>query len=292
MHDKVSEGHDSIVLVGRSCGGGTAINCLAQLTHYDPAYFQGTKVTSKEDADKIVAAINSGAFVQTAPFLGLRKANAVAIPSAILAGATFTAATAAAYHYAPSAFEENVSEDVAKIGILGLGAATYSLFGNFLKNMYASGITRTILPYLTNYNFDSSHPEPINEVEKLRGQMTCPMLLHFNKQDGVLENPDADTIKVYDALRGDKTHIIITDDSWHNGHSLQFTKELQDFKKKHLDSKDVGQQTTQPTVDQLKKQIYPRDLMSMVARNKLATLAAAAAVPLTVRAIAERTVTE
>src|SRR5260221_596665 len=79
LHEKAQkEDCESIRLVGRSCGAGTAINSLAKLAHYDENkdYFEGSDIRSKDDADKIMQKINNGAFIATAPFLHVRKANA------------------------------------------------------------------------------------------------------------------------------------------------------------------------------------------------------------------------
>jgi len=262
-----------IVLVGRSCGAGTALNCLAKLANYEKnrEYFNGSQIASSEDAQKIIAKINNGALIKTAPFLSLRKANAIAIPSSVLAGATMVGVTAAASCVGPSFCEGTMDSEVAKWGFLAAGVAVYYILGDCIKNAYAHGIVRWIMPKISNNNFDPHHADPLQSVEQLRGKLQCPMLLHFNKNDKVLENPDEDTVKVYDALKGDKMHIIITDDSWHNGDSSQFNAALNKFNAQYL--KDEKKSTkkndtlvhqtknglriidTQPTVQELRTQI-------------------------------------
>lgn len=248
----------SIRLVGYSCGAGTAINCLAKLAHYDEnkEYFKGTRIHSKDDADKIMQKINDGAFVATAPFLHVCKANAVAQQSEWLSAVTIAGATAVV---ASSLSKDKVDSRAAQFGLFAAGslAADYAV-GDYLKKTYAQGIVTYVLPYITGGHFDPYHEDPLQSAEQLRGKLTCPILLHFHKQDGVLGNPDEDTIKVYDALKDDKTHIIITDDAWHNSRSQQFTSELEKFDKKYLKNEHVNMRDTQPCVEELRKKIYNR----------------------------------
>lgn len=274
LYEKIEEGHDAIAIVGYSCGGGTADNCLAQLLNYDSEYFKGTKITSQAEADRIIAAINKGAFVQTAPLLGLHKSTAISTRSTYLANATIAAGTLLAWSLYSYALDGKVSQNNINAGALIGGTLTYSLFGDELKKTYSFGIKHVAAPWYTNYYFDPNHPEPIEEVDKLRGKITCPILLHFHKDDGILENPDNDTIKVYDALKGPKTHIILTDDGSHNRRSQQFIHELKNFNGKYFEGKNLNLKATQPTLDQLKEQIYPTDCLSIASRNKTTLLAA------------------
>lgn len=269
LYDTVQSGNESIVLVGRSCGAGTALNCLEKLANYNDnsAYFNGSKINSQEHAQKIIAAINNGAFVATAPFLSLKKANAVAVPSAIVSGLTFTAATTAAYYYGSDMVAND--PEVAKLSLMGTGLLAYCLMGDCVKNMVASGIIKTIVPLISNGHFDPSHQEPLDAVEGLRGKLTCPILLHFNAQDGVLENPDYDTVKVYDPLANENAHIIITNDSSHNGVSKQFRGALGDFKEKYFDRNNATDLSeTQPTINELKKKIYQYGIISRIWATK------------------------
>ena len=278
LYEKVEEGQDAIAIVGYSCGGGTADNCLAQLLNYDPEYFKDTKITSQAEADKIIAAINNGALIQTAPLLAVRKSTIVSEPSTYFANATFAIGTFLAWNYVSSALEGHVSQNNINMGTLLAGAATYSLCGDQLKKTYSSLIKHVAVPLVTNYHFDPNHPEPIDEVQRLRGKLSCPILLHFHKKDEVLENPDDDTIKVYDAFKGKRTHIILTDDGSHNRRSQQFMSELHKFNQKYFDDKDLNLKDTQPTIEELKKQIYPTDSLSIASRNKTTLLAASAVI--------------
>lgn len=270
LHGQVEAGNASIILVGRSCGAGTALNCLEKLVNYQDnvAYFQNSKVDSQEKAQAIIAAINNGALIETAPFLSLKKANAVAIPSAIASGLTFAAATTAAYYYGSDMVAHD--PEAAKLGLMGTGLLAYCLMGDCVKNVYASGIVNTIVPIMSNGHFDPSHQQPLDAVDGLRRKLTCPILLHFNAQDGVLENPDYDTIKVYDALAGDNTHIIITNDAGHNSCSSQFQNALTNFKTKYLDGGMVDLSKTKQTVAEFKNKIYPWGFISHMFSKKYA----------------------
>ena len=80
------------------------------------------------------------------------------------------------------------------------------------------------MPAITSLNYNPFHTEPIDAVERLRGLIKCPVLLRFCKQDGVLENPDEDSVHFYAALREGnekKTHVIITRDGGHNSNSAE-----------------------------------------------------------------------
>ncbi|HTM06714.1 MAG TPA: hypothetical protein VL201_05765 [Patescibacteria group bacterium] len=88
----IKQGYNAIYLQARSCGAGTAINCLYKLIHYDqdPKYFENSEIKSPKDAQEIIQAINNGALEFTVPFLDLRKANVLIIASQVGGyGATF-----------------------------------------------------------------------------------------------------------------------------------------------------------------------------------------------------------
>lgn len=251
LHDKViGQGFESIILVGFSCGAGTMFNCLEKLINYDADYFKDTNITAT-DADKIIAAINNGAVISTAPLLALRKGNIVIVPATIFSGLTVIAATALTYyHYAASCFRN-------KAAILLGGALLYWTLDNVIKQAYIYSMVNWMAPRITHYNFDPKHADPLQSIEKLHAKLTCPILLHFHAKDGIVAPPDHDTINVYKALKNDKTHIIITDDSWHNGFSEQFLQILEQFYAKYLSGNDaIDMSTTQPDVTALKKQIY------------------------------------
>ena len=274
LYDKVITGdNESVVLIGRSCGAGTVINCLEKLINYDADYFENSKIKSQDDASQIVAAVNKGALINVVPFLSVRKANAIAVPSAVVAGLTVVVATATAYRLGSSSFDGNIEPEMTKVGFLAAGALVYSAFADYLKKIYANIIVHFIVTRISNDCFDSRHEDPLQSVEKLRGKLNCPILLQFAQNDEVLEGPDKDTIKVYDALKGKKTHIVITKEGWHNELPKEFFDHLNCFKKTYLSEKseivnDTFSCLAQPTVAQLRESIYPRDIKSVLSRNK------------------------
>jgi|SRR5581483_5598399 len=264
LYDKViTEGNSSIVLVGRSCGAGTAINCLEKLVNYDAEYFKDSKITTAEQAHKIVDAINNGAFIATVPLLHLKKVNVIALSSAIMGGLTFAGAMLGEHLYSKTGIVDSDGE-MMKLALLSAGLMTYYATSGLVKNFYSNLLIRFIISRLSNNYYDPSHQHPLDAVERLRGKLTCPILLHFNRHDGVLEDPDSDTIKVYKALAGDRTHVIITDDASHNDVSLQFRIVLEDFKLKYMDGNDINLSSTQPTVAEFKKQIESRGIISRI----------------------------
>ncbi|HEX4068613.1 MAG TPA: hypothetical protein VHX42_00805 [Candidatus Babeliales bacterium] len=259
LHEKAQKDDcESIRLVGYSCGAGTALNSLAKLAHYDEnkEYFKDTTIRSRNDADMIMQKINNGAFVATAPFLHIRKAKSIASVGESLTAITIISAAMVGTDLCS---KNKVDSRAVRFGLGAAGsfAAAY-VVGDYLKKIYAQGLVTYILPYITGGKFDPHHETPLQSVEQLRGKLTCPILLHFHANDKNLENPDEDTIKVYDALKSDKTHIIITDDAWHNSSSLQFMNELEKFDKNYLKGERVDMSATQPSVEELRKKIYNR----------------------------------
>ncbi len=95
-------------------------------------------------------------------------------------------------------------------------------------------------------------------------------MLHFCKQDGVLMNPDEDSVQFYAALRDGnegRTHVIITSDGGHNDWSDQLTEAewhwqslynipLQSSEyESHYDLDSVMKFQT-PTVEEFRSQIF------------------------------------
>lgn len=294
LHKKiVQDKNNSLVLIGRSCGAGTAFNCLAKLTDYDAKYFEGSAIKNKEEAEEIIAALNNGALINVVPFLSLRKANAVAIPSNWIAGLAVAVSTLAAYRLKGSSFmSEHVGLAGTKFGFFAIGAAAYSMFADLLKKICASGIVRWIVPMVTGYKFDPHHVEPIQSIELLRGKLTCPILLQCCGNDRVLENPDNETIKMYDSLKGDKTHIVITKKGWHNDLPMEFFGAFNNFKNRYINNSEKKNENygvnvqkdvmanTQPTVDELREKIYPKDIKSVLSKNKAFVSAVITGMPL------------
>ena len=142
--------------------------------------------------------------------------------------------------------------------------------GYWFKGLFATIIDGTMY-CVTRGNYNPFHIKPISAVKNLRGKIKCPVLIHQCTQDGVLKNPDADTVKLYDALREgneDQTHIILSknDGGWHNALSIQHVAVQNKFREqygieqnlvyKHIqDDKNLFART-QPSIDQLWAQIF------------------------------------
>src|SRR5438309_661524 len=71
LHDVIQSGKNVIHLVAHSCGGGTVINMLAHLIHYEKNkdYFENTGITLAHAKD-ILQALKKGSVNITAPLLG------------------------------------------------------------------------------------------------------------------------------------------------------------------------------------------------------------------------------
>lgn len=274
LKDKLDEGNDTIDLEGRSCGAGTVINCLDKLINYDqnPDYFATTKIISKSCADEIIAAINRGSIDLTVPFLSLKKAKAVSIPSGYLSTTSIVAACGVAHcrgmfgqllekmHYNSTSLK-NLAVALAT------GVVAHYTLGSIVKNSWATVIDGVIMPCISRFNYDPFHAKPLDSVERLRGHITCPLLLHVCKNDRVLENPDEDTVKLYDALRTgneSKTHIVLSEptDGWHNAPSFKYLQSKKAFNTKYglhgEQCNDKNNNTlldTQPTPEELRLKI-------------------------------------
>jgi hypothetical protein len=237
--------------------GGTTINCLAQLLTYkqNPAYFDNTGI-SENDATAIIAAINRGSLSLTAPMLHVTHAKGVSIPGTILGGATLIAACTLAYYINKHTYNFPY---ITKLGTTGVCLTAQALCG---ANIGSQAINYGIIPGVSNLHYDPLHPTPLNSLHHLKGKFTCPMLLHLNKKDGVLKNPDHDTVYLYEQIKNDKTHILITDDASHNYTSRQHLRVLNAFKQKYIFNENAAETQnllpdTQPTVDELRKQLCP-----------------------------------
>jgi hypothetical protein len=135
-----------------------------------------------------------------------------------------------------------------------------------LKNRYSHAILYHALPAITHYHYDPCHISPLENVEQLRGKLTCPILLHFHLRDGILDDPDEDVIQFYDAIKNDRTHIIITTDAWHKQHSVQWKEAIEIFQSHYFPTNDETAaltdkqwiswcKKTQPTNAQLREQM-------------------------------------
>jgi hypothetical protein len=257
-----------IYLKGRSCGAGIAINCLYQLFYYDPVYFEGTAIKSKEDAEKIVNAVNRGALELTVPLLSLKKTKIIDTASNI-GGYGIAAATVGALFYTMGAAA------LPPVGLVSASYAAYKLIwtvGESLKKVSTYSSNKYLVPTISNQHYDPEHIAPIDAVPFLKNCIKCPVLLHFCKNDGVLANPDEDTVKVYECLReGNETntYILITDDDGHNnaplnGQYARFHSKFEDMVY-HFDGVITE---NRPTVAELIKQIFGPSIFDYTFRRK------------------------
>lgn len=293
----IEQGKKSIVLVGFSCGAGTMFNCLEKLLNYSPSYFEGTNIT-QEDANQIIAAINNGAIISTAALLALRKGNIVIVPAAILSALTVLCGTIATYYYYASRYAENTDKNpqtkeglepstdkmeqenrsitgmsipeklkswlkiekkhLIKSAIILGGGIVYWALDNIIKQVYIYSMVNWMAPRITNYNFDPNHTDPLQAIQLFDGKLTCPILIHQHEKDGIVKDPDQDTIDMYEALaKHGKTHILITTDSWHNAGSEQLLQTVKSFINKYFGGNlQVDMSETQPSLDELKQQIF------------------------------------
>lgn len=178
-----------IHLVGRSCGAGTAINCLVQLINYNDVYWQESNITH-QDASDIIAAINRGSIFVTVPFLHLEKARAISIPSTILGTASLMGTCAFAYYIA----KRTNNPYVTKLNATGAFLATNYMFGKYFKKAWSSFFNHIGARVISNMHYDSFHPSPLDSIPYLKGKFTCPILLDIRAHDGVLDDPDEDIV--------------------------------------------------------------------------------------------------
>jgi hypothetical protein len=245
-----------IYLKGRSCGAGIVINCLYQLLYYDPVYFEGTAIKSKEDAQAIIDGINRGALELTVPLLSLKKVKVIDTASNFGGYSTAAVGVGALFYMMGAAV-------LPPVGLVSAGYASYKLVsavGSRLQNLSACSSNEYIVPAISGQHYDPSHIAPIDAVSSLQDRVKCPVLLHFCKNDGVVANPDEDTIEVYKSLRQgneNNTYIILTDDDSHNyaPHNSQY----QQFHRKFADMVyGYGPKIAenQPSVQELGQQIF------------------------------------
>ncbi len=126
-----------------------------------------------------------------------------------------------------------IKNALVKLGIAGLGGAAYYVFGDSLKNIYASMGVNWIVPAFTK--FDPKHIEPIDSVKTLlqSRKFTVPTLWHFNKDEDVLVNTPEDIKNMFKGAGGTEKHdVLISDDASHNTRSKQFFQKLEEFGKK------------------------------------------------------------
>jgi hypothetical protein len=260
LHHKVNKkGYNKIYLLASSCGAGIAINCLYKLIHYNDDYFQGTSIQSKQDAQKIIDAINNGAIDITVPFLSIKKAKIVDT-STTIGGYGLASAGVGALLYITG---------TATLPVIGLPLVLYGSYqlintvGDLSKSTSTSCIDDYIVPAISNQHYDSEHIKPIDAVAFLKNIIKCPVLLHFCKKDGVLANPDEDTITVYESFRMGNEHNTSHNNSPDNCQYKQLQKQFKDM----VRGRGPHISECQPTVQTLRDMIFP-SLWNLKLRKK------------------------
>jgi hypothetical protein len=232
----ITQQHNSVILVGFSCGAATIINCLAELcnnAHAQEKYSEKTLPITTQDTRSILSALNQGALVLSAPLLDMRTVKAIQ-RTATLFEISSIAGICAALSRIISPSMHHMPPLIKKYGVTALAIGMHCAIGRYLKNYFMHPIIYTFLPHITNYQFNPLHPTPRENSAKLKGKLTCPILLHFHAHDGVLENPAEDIVQLYDAIKNDTTHIIITTDGHHKKGSRQFSEALTVFQKHYF----------------------------------------------------------
>ncbi len=251
LHTIVQSGKNVIHLIGFSCGGGTAINALAKLTDYEnnKNYFKDSGITS-QDAQAIIDAINKGSLVLSAPLLDVTRSNLIMNGGAVLSGVTCAVSMAALYYatadrvnnfvlsriesYVPSRFKSFISSALTKVGFFSLGCCVYFVLGKYLKNMYANKFVNHILPIISHSNFDPTHETPVEGLYSLQGKLMCPILVHINENDGILQVTDDDKIQLSSAFDNGKMELLITNDGSHNELSQQLRDAVAKFNDRYF----------------------------------------------------------
>jgi hypothetical protein len=258
------ESYENIHLVGNSCGGGTVINCLAKLLTYDPTYFEGTDVTA-DDATAIIAAINKGSLSLMAPLLHITHAKEVSKYGNIVGRAALAGACALIYTINNRA---DIFPRMNMFDAAGICLTSQILCGTPAQYIGTQAINYGIVPLVSNMHYDPFHPTPLDSMHHLKEALTCPILLQFHKEDGVLKNPDHDTVDLYEQIKNDKTHILISDDASHSTVSPQHMDLITAFKQKYIFN-DVVEcaisspnprftlANTQPKIEELREILCP-----------------------------------
>lgn len=196
IHEQVIvQGHNTVKLMGRSCGAGIIINALAKLIDYDnqQLYFNGSAIASKDEACAILNAINSGEIELVCPLLSLEKTVLIKKTSKVAA--------------------------VCSLSWL-LGKTCFAK----ARNACAKFLDTIIAPSMF-HDYDANHDKPIDLLPIIAGNLKCPILIQVCKNDGVVANSSDDIALLYAALRkGNEQHtyIFVSTDAWHNSISPSY----------------------------------------------------------------------
>ena len=210
---KIDDGADAINLMGKSCGGGIILTLLAKLIDYekDPDYFNGTEIKSKEDAQKVLDAINNGSVHLSIPLLNLKHTN---IPKGI-EWLLYTGAAFLATKYVIIDNSGTLVTALATLAIAGplsivINSISKVTTGQSVQDGLFSFAEQKIIP-LTG-NFDPNHIKPIDAAKIIEGKLKCPILIHYCETDGLLAHQEEDIAKVAQSLKvnNDKVHVVVS----------------------------------------------------------------------------------
>jgi len=252
----IKEKRQKIILVGPCVGASIAINCLKKLVNFNENqnYFKNTSIQSDNDVQQIINAINNGAFIAIVPLMSIKQHNAVAMPATILSGLTLATMAIAANHY---------NSEVSQLGLISAGLLASFFMGNYIKNIYTTLIKYSVVSFLSKSHYNPFHEDPIDNIESLKGKITCPVILNFTEKDWIMEWQN-DLIKLYEAFDKD-TRIIFTKDKGHMEISPIFLESLQkSFKDKKQAENFVDDSNIESQINELRQKIYPLGIVSHI----------------------------
>ena len=146
---------------------------------------------------------------------------------------------------------------------IGAFFATNYVAGSLFTGLWTNLIDKIAMPIITRGNYNPWHTKPIGAAETLKGKLKCPVLIHQSYNDGVLADPNKDTVRLYRALRNgneNKTHILLTKDGNHNWPSPKH-ETIKGLWKAYYKNKASNQpewvKETRPEVADLRAQVAP-----------------------------------
>lgn len=196
-----------LLVEGRSCGAGTFINFLARL------YAGEHDSVEKETMTKIDAAFKG--FILDVPFLDVKRVASLCYAAKVVA-IGIAAGSCKLLNLVLKKYSTTV--DTGKTTDTAKKLAAYCMvlpLTYFVAHKaFMHSTTRLIFPWFTGYHFDPTYPTPLENLEKIRGKIKVPVLLHFCKDDGTLINEKDDILKTYRAFRAGnekQTFIVLTE---------------------------------------------------------------------------------
>lgn len=198
---------NKLLIEGLSCGAGTLINFLARL------YAGEHDSAEKETMKKIDSAFKG--FILGVPFLDVKRVASLCYAAKVVA-IGMTVGSYKLLKFALKKYSKTVDTEKTTDTAKKLAAYCMVLPLTYVvaHKAFMYGITRFIFPWFTGYRFDPTYPTPLESLEKIKGKIKVPVLLHFCKDDGTLINEKDDILKTYRAFRegnGKQTFIVLTE---------------------------------------------------------------------------------